>query len=92
MMAAAYAYACGDGPMPRELQRLNAIDRFGVQAVTGKLILGSKEMRMMSIAENITRWYEERSRKEQWAVDNPKEAAALTVAHRLAIEQGLIKE
>ena len=92
---AAYAYACGDGEQPREIYILNCIDRFGVRAVLGRDVLGSKEIKLMAIAENIDRWYGERKRAEnpaKWAEENVNEATALTVAHRLALEQGLIKD
>lgn len=37
----------------KELEKLHLIDRFGVKAVTGRDILGYKEMRFMYAAENI---------------------------------------
>ena len=49
----------------------------------------------MAIAENISRWYDERKKAEnpgEWAEKNDKESSALTVAHRLALEYGLIKD
>jgi hypothetical protein len=53
--------------MPAELQLLHYIERFGVQAVTGRLVLGAGELRRMTAAENIVRWYRERARAENWA-------------------------
>jgi hypothetical protein len=93
--AAAYAYACGDGPQPRELYLINCIDRFGVEAVLGRKVLGSKEIKLMAIAENISRWYDERKKAENpadWAKDNDNESSALTVAHSLAKKYGMLKE
>jgi hypothetical protein len=58
-------------------------------------VLGAKEIKLMAIAENITRWYDDRKKAEnsaQWAIDNPNEAAALTTAHRLAEGYGLLEE
>jgi hypothetical protein len=49
----------------------------------------------MAIAENISHWYDERKRSEnpaQWANENPESAAALTTAHRLALEYKLLKD
>jgi hypothetical protein len=49
----------------------------------------------MAIAENISRWYDERKKAENpadWAKDNDKESSALTVAHSLAKKYGMLKE
>jgi hypothetical protein len=51
-MAAAYAYAQGCGPIPKELSWFYHIDLFhgNVQAVLGRPCLGAKEVRFMSLA------------------------------------------
>jgi hypothetical protein len=95
ILAASYAYACGDGKIPRELHTLNCIDRFGVESVLGRVILGAKEVRVMAIAENIVNWYNDRKRAEnqaEWANEHTEDSAALTVAYRLAKERGLLKD
>jgi len=49
----------------------------------------------MAIAENISRWYDERKKAENpadWAKDNDNESSALTVAHSLAKKYGMLKE
>ena len=94
-MAAAYVYAKDGGAMPRELYILNCIDRFGVMATLGRPVLGIKEMRCMGIAENVTTWYSDRQKAASWtiwATENPDKSTALTVAHNLALQLGLLKD
>jgi hypothetical protein len=90
-VAVAYAYAEGDGPKPRELTQLEAIDRFGVVGVMGRP-LGMGEIRRLATCQNVVVWHTERSRQEnwaQWAEDNPEKDAILNEAMRLAKEMGL---
>jgi hypothetical protein len=91
--AAAYVYIHDGGRRPRELTLLTQIDRFGVMAVLGRPVLGAKEIRLMSIAENITHWYAERQQSQNWATwatENPEKSAGLTMAHNMALELGLL--
>ena len=58
-------------------------------------MLGAREIKLMAIAENITRWYDERKKAEnpaEWAQQNDNESSALTVAHLLAKQYGMLKE
>ena len=90
-MAAAYAYADGVGPMPRELVILNSIDRYGVKAVLGRDVLGAKEMRRMAVCDNIKMWYDARKRDEKWSESHVNESNFLTEIHRMADELGYFK-
>lgn len=90
MIALAYLYAEGDcqGPPPRELQLLYAINRFGAQAVMGRS-LGAGEIKRMSAAENIVNWFRERTKAINWATwskENPGKAHMLEVAAQIARE------
>jgi hypothetical protein len=91
-MAAAYAYAEGDGRKPRELSLLETIDRFGVQGVMGRT-LGKGEIRRMIACQNIVAWHAEKGQSAnwaQWAEDNPERDEMLNTARRLAQEMGLL--
>jgi hypothetical protein len=85
-MARAYAYAEGDGPEPRELAQLKAINRFGAEAVMGRP-LGVGEIRRMTTAEAIVGGYQQRARAESWASwasAHPESSALLILAMRAA--------
>lgn len=92
-MARAYRHAAEqDGPALPELEALRMIDRFGAQAVFGR-ILSVREMRMMSLAERIVRAYHDRDAYRdadknknwaEWAAKNPTEFRLLNVAMRAA--------
>jgi hypothetical protein len=78
----------------KNLSRLNAIDRFGVQAVTGRLTLGAKEIRLMAIAENVVEAYKDRDRAPdlgEWVSQNLDRSNMLLAAQSKAIEFGFIK-
>lgn len=78
-MAAAYLYAERRGPMPPDLQLANAVSRYGVQAIFGR-VLGAGELRRMLACENIVRAYQERQKHPnwaEWARDNPDESRIL---------------
>jgi hypothetical protein len=88
-MAAIYAYAEGDGPIPDELVLARSIKQYGAEAIFGRT-LSFHEVRMITLAENIYNAYQERQRSENWAVwahDNPKKAELLGVAGRLYAEE-----
>jgi hypothetical protein len=64
-----------------------------VEAVLDRKYLGAGEIRRMILAENIKTWYDDRKRDgAKWVDDNPEAAGMLTLAHRLAVEEGLIEE
>ena len=85
-MALAWAYASGDGPEPYELEMLRAVDRFGGQAVFGR-VLGRGEMLRMSVAEAIVRGRQSMMASSSWAEwtkDNPGLAQLLDDARTAA--------
>lgn len=88
-MARAYAYANGDGPFVSELEKLWLIDRFGAQAVVGR-ILGVGEMRRMIAVEGIVKSHREREESEDWAKWAEKNEASNALLVRAAdlFEQG----
>lgn len=92
-MAAAYAYADG-GHSSYEIELLGYLDRYGgAQNVLGRP-LGLGELRRMTTADNILRWYRERSAAgnvAEWTASNVDKADVLNTAHRLAVEQKLIE-
>jgi hypothetical protein len=78
-MTAAYLYA-RDGLYSYEIERLKRIDRFGIEAVTGrKVFLFSDFIRMLN-AENVVHAYVSRknaSNWTEWAASNPQQAELL---------------
>jgi hypothetical protein len=86
-MARAYLYAEGDGPEPRELDALRAIQAFGAEAVWGRPI-GVGEMRRMLVADSIVRAHIGRATHKEgwaaWAADNPEQNALLNTAMKMA--------
>jgi hypothetical protein len=67
-------------PKPNELILLSYIDRFGVEAVTGKNILPFGDARRMIVAENIVEAYRDRKKSgnwAEWAEKNPSAAELL---------------
>lgn len=78
MIAAAYRYADGEGDLPRELELLSYIDRFGL-GIFGRAP-GVRELRAMTYAENVVKAYRERAKAENWAAwasANPGKARLL---------------
>lgn len=67
LKAAAYRYADGGGPMPRELVYLSYYDRFGAANVLGRP-LSYGEIQRIVTAEGIVSAYRERKASESWAV------------------------
>lgn len=91
----AYQYAAGikvDGmpsPRPDELILLSYIDRFGVEAVTGKKTLSFGDVRRMITAENIVEAYRDRKGSgnwAEWAEKNPAVSALLMHVEMLLSE------
>jgi hypothetical protein len=64
-MAAAYQYADG-GRKPRLLQMRDAIETFGNEAITGR-VLGYREVLQMNYAQAIKNLYDNRQASENWA-------------------------
>jgi len=93
-MASAYAYA--DGGLPsKEMQLLGYLDRYGGATNVLGRPLGAGEMRRMTIAENVCKWYQERESAgnvAEWTGSNPQKADTLHEARRLAVEMKLIEE
>ncbi len=84
-MSSTYAYAEGEAQIPDELVLARTVERFGTQAVFGR-ILSFHEIRMMTLAENVMNAYQERKRSEnwaEWAEKNPGMAHVLGTAGRL---------
>lgn len=88
MTADAYRYADGGGHS-NEIQLLRYIDRFGVEAVTGKKVLSAGELKRMLYAEGIVYAYQDRSRGNaaEWVKENPGMNKLLYDAQRM-VEDG----
>ena len=80
-------------PKPDALKMLDAIDRFGVQAVTGSPTLGAGEMQSMIYADNVRRaWLSRNAYRDsegnanwaQWAENYPELSEVLVYAMRAA--------
>jgi hypothetical protein len=83
--ALAYAHA-SEGAYSPEIGKLRSIDRFGVEAITGRRVLYAREYRRMMYAENILYAYQSRARSKnwvEWATSNPREFEMLGEAERL---------
>lgn len=79
MKALAYAYASERKYSP-EIEKLRRIERFGLEAVTGRRVFYHAEYRHLITAENIVYAYETRKRAANWVawtVSNPKLAELL---------------
>jgi len=92
-MAAAYAQADG-GPLSYELQLLGYLDRYGGALNVLGRPLGIGELRRLTTAENICKWYQERNSAGnvvEWTESNAGKADVLNTAHKFAIEYKLIE-
>jgi len=81
----AYLYA-SEGHRSREIEKLQMIDRFGLEAVTGHRVLLFRDYQRMMTAQNIVAAYGSRAKSQNWAawvVDNPKAAELLAEAMKL---------
>lgn len=86
MIAEAYAYAEGNGELPKELKLAQYIDRFGVEAVTGKKVLGARDIYRITVAENVVRAYadvKKASSYPAWANEHPEMAKLLLLGGEL---------
>lgn len=66
MKADAYRYA-SEGIYSREIDIIQKIDRFGIEAILGRRQFYFGELRCLILAENINLAYRSRSRSENWA-------------------------
>ena len=86
-MADAYRHASDSQFMSKEINLLRQIDRFGVEAILGRKQLYARELRLMTIAENIVLGYEAREKSDNWAAwahDNERLSELLIEAQKLA--------
>jgi hypothetical protein len=68
------------------MEKLKRIDRFGLEAVTGRRVFYFSEIRRLIYAENIVNAYESRARSKnwvEWATTNPRQAELLAEAEIL---------
>jgi hypothetical protein len=83
----AYLYASeGVGHYSPEIDLLQKIEHFGVEAMTGKRVLYFGELRRMIIAENLVFAYRSRANSAnwaEWANNNPLLSKTLNEAERL---------
>ena len=66
MIAEAYAYADGGGDQPKEITLGRYINRFGVEAVYGR-VMSAKEIRQITLSERVISAYFERKASNDWA-------------------------
>lgn len=69
-----------DGLYSPEIETLKLIDRFGIEAVTGRRQFYYGELRRLVVAENIVSAYQSRAGSENWAewsAKYPAQAALL---------------
>jgi hypothetical protein len=81
VIASAYRYARG-GEIPGDLELLRMVDRFGAQAVFGR-ILKRSEMRRMVLVERIVTAYQAMKSSEDvdgWIKDHPEDWKLLDYA------------
>ena len=78
----------GEGEIPKEIKLARMIDRFGAQAVLGRL-MGAGEINRILMAERVVRVYKSMkaaSNATEWAVSNPNESQLMDYAMRLTNE------
>jgi len=84
-MTDAYNHA-SVGQYSPEVVRLQQIDRFGLEAITGRRQFYYGELRRLIIADNIVKAFHSRAHATNWAEwtrDNPIMAELLAKAERL---------
>lgn len=85
MKSSAYLYAA-EGLYSAEIDTLQKIDRFGIEAITGRRQFYFGELKRMIYAENIITAYRSRAQSDNWASwvnSNPKLADMLAEAEKL---------
>lgn len=83
--ALAYAYA-SEGKHSPEIAKLRTIERFGLEAVTGRKVLLYNEYLRMVAAENVVTAYNSRKPYQDWAMwatDEPHLSKILNEAIKL---------
>jgi hypothetical protein len=60
-------YASGVEHYSVEIDTLNKIDRFGLEAITGRRQFYFGELRRLVVAENIVNAYQSRAKSQSWA-------------------------
>jgi hypothetical protein len=80
------AYRCAsEGLYSPEIDKLSKIDRFGLEAITGRRVFYFGELRALETAERIMTAYASRARAQDWATwvkDHPGLANLLFEAER----------
>ena len=93
-MAAAYLYAEGSGPCPKEIEIGMYIETFGAAAVLGR-VMGAGELRRITAARNVVRaylsrkYYRDRDGNEnwvEWTREHPDLARILDAAEQVVEE------
>jgi hypothetical protein len=75
-----------EGQYSQEIDTLSKIDRFGIEAITGRRQFYFGELRRMIYAENIVTAYRSRAQSQNWASwvnSNPVMADMLAEAEKL---------
>ena len=83
--ADAYAFASESRYSP-EISKLQRIERFGLEAVTGRRVFLFSEIRRLTHAENVVNAYQSSQRSKNWAEwskTNPQLAEILFEASKL---------
>jgi hypothetical protein len=86
--ADAYRYA-SKGDYSPEIDMLYKIDRFGLEAITGRRLFYFGELQRLIVAENIVTAYKSRPKDNwaDWANDNPRMEKILIEAELLCLQQ-----
>ena len=77
-----------EGLYSAEIDTLTKIDRFGIEAITGRRYFYYGELRRMIVAENIVTAYHSRAQSKNWASwveSNPGLADMLAEAEKLCL-------
>ena len=81
----AYQYA-SEGHYSKEIEQLNRIERFGLEAVTGRRVFLFRDFIRMRTAENVVNSYRSRQQAGNWAEwveSNPRPAQILADIEKL---------
>jgi hypothetical protein len=73
-MARAYAYCENDEPIPGCVLTGRAIEKYGVESVTGEKIIRVRLHRDITMANNVINSYESRKQSDdwvKWVTENP---------------------
>jgi hypothetical protein len=78
-----------EGLYSREVDKLQKINRFGLEAVTGRRVFYLHELHRLITADNIVNAYRSRRQSKNWAEwteSNPRLAAIVAEAEKLFID------